>query len=75
MAIRALIRHIDGGASDYFVDDAELARLDELLAAGLRGKELIDTWISDDWGAPPTDVTVNGLTSRGRMVDLTLFYD
>jgi hypothetical protein len=75
MAITALIRYIDGGASDYPVDDGDLDRLAALEASGLTGKALIDAWISDDWGAPPTDITIRGVTSRGRRVDRTLYYD
>ena len=75
MPIVALIRFIDGGASDYMVNDAEIDRLSQLEAEGLKGKDLIDTWISDDWGAPPTDITIRGTTTRGRTVNRTLYYD
>jgi hypothetical protein len=75
MAIQALIRFIDGSATDYPVDDAELDELATLEGRGLTGKWLIDAWITDDWGAPPTDITIRGVTSSGRQVDRTLSYD
>ena len=74
MAINALIRYVDGSASNHPVDDAELDRLAELEASGLSGRELIDAWITDDWGPPPTDIEVRGVTSKGRRVDRVLFY-
>jgi hypothetical protein len=75
MAIKALIRHIDGSASNLTIDDADLDRLARLESSGLAGKELIDAWVTDDWGAPPTDVTIRGMTSQGRNVDRVLYYD
>jgi hypothetical protein len=75
MPIKALIRFIDGGAADHDVDDGDLARLAALEESGLSGKALIDAWITDDWGPPPTDITIRGVTSSGRRVDRTLYYD
>lgn len=75
MPITALIRFVDGSAIDHFVDDADLARLVALEQEGLTGKALIHAWPSDDWGAPPTDLTIHGVTPSGQHVNGTLFYD
>lgn len=75
MPIKVLIRFVDGSAMERSVDDADLARLVAFERDGLTGKALIHAWLSDDWGAPPTDITIQGVTSRGQHVNRTLFYD
>lgn len=75
MPLTALIRHIDGSASDYTINGHQLGRLDELEKSGLTGKALINAWITDDWGPPPIDISIKGVTSRWQQVNRTLYYD
>ena len=39
-----------------------LDRLAELEASGLTAKALVNEWITDDWGPPPTDVRIEGVS-------------
>jgi hypothetical protein len=75
MPIKVLIRFVDGSAMEHSVDDADLARLVAFERDGLTGMALIHAWLSDDWGAPPIDITIQGVTARGQHINRTLFYD
>lgn len=39
------------------------------------GKELIETLISDDWGAPPKRLRIEAETEDGTSVTISVLYD
>ena len=52
-----------------------LQKLRQLESEGYQGKSLIDTLISDDWGAPPRGVLLKGILSNGQKIDENIRYD
>ena len=54
--IQVSIRFVDGGFQEYSESTDFLSRLTELQNQGYEGRELINTLITDDWGAPPLSV-------------------
>jgi hypothetical protein len=60
---------VDGGAMDWSVDDSVYRRLLELRNDGLEGRDLVDSLLTDDWGAPPTGVRLAGMLEDGTKID------
>jgi len=70
---------------NYFVNDTYrefeendpdfIKHLEKLLQMGFEGKELIDTLITDDWGAPPLTVKLEGTNSKSENINLSVPYN
>jgi hypothetical protein len=69
------IRLIDGGFHEYTTGTAILEELRAFEQQGLSGRSLIDNLISDDWGAPPTSVTISGKDEDGKDFVQSISYD
>ena len=67
---KAQIRFVDGSADEC---DVDLGKYQRLLASGLRGKRLINTLLTDDWGPPPLVVTLIGGDLGGE--EIVIAYD
>ena len=39
------------------------------------GKQLIEKWTTDDWGAPPVSMVLEAKTSDGRTVTISIPYN
>ena len=57
---RAVMHFVDGSVQDFEYTD---------------GQDLIHSWISDDWGAPPTALVLRARTEDGRLVSINIPYD
>ena len=73
--IKVEIYFVDGSMSDFEENDNFIAKLRQLESEGYQGKSLIDTLISDDWGAPPRGVLLKGILSNGQKIDENIRYD
>jgi len=58
--IQVTIRFVDGSLQEFTETNEFLLRLSELKEQGYEGKGLIDSLITDDWGAPPVFVEIKG---------------
>lgn len=67
-------RLVDGGLYELEAEPELLARMRQLQAQGLAGKQLIHQLVTDDWGAPPVFVDIRGATPDGSTVDVRIPY-
>ena len=69
------IRLIDGGFHEYTTGPGILEELKSLQQRGFSGRLLIDSLITDDWGALPTSVTISRTDTDGSDVVHSISYD
>jgi len=69
------IFQVDRGFQEFDITPKDLDRLRSLRARGIEGRELIDSWLGDDWGVPPRIVTVTGEKPDGERVDIKIVYE
>lgn len=68
------VRTVDGGGQDWTEPDSLYAKLLSLRESGLKGRRLVDALLTDDWGPPPTGVSLKGELADGTLVDEYLPY-
>lgn len=73
-AVTVSIRLMDGGFHQYTTGPEILEELKSLQQRGFSGKPLIDNLITDDWGAPPTSVTISGTDTDGKNIVHSISY-
>ena len=73
--LEAIVRRVDGSLWEIPLVQQQLIELYDLQEQGYMGKSLIDLWLTDDWGAPPIYVDVQGKDTEGNDVDIRLLYD
>ena len=56
--VTVTVEFVDGSRSEAQYGPALMGRYSELLAQGLDGRRLVSELLSDDWGPPPTSVTL-----------------
>jgi hypothetical protein len=69
------IYFVDGSMSEYEENDLFILQLRKLQNNGFQGKSLINTLISDDWGAPPSSVILKGKLSDGSEINESIRYE
>ena len=74
-SIRVTAQLVDGGEQGFIYGQEFLDRLAALEAEGRFGKDLVDRLITDDWGAPPNLVSIQGTDARGETIDRVLTYE
>lgn len=74
-AIKVTIRLVDGGFQEFTKGPEILKELESLQREGFAGRQLINNLISDDWGAPPSVVTISGIDENGKKVTHTIAYE
>ena len=57
--LRVSVRLVNGGAQDFDYTS---------------GRELIESWLTDDWGAPPTFLDIEAKTEDGKKVTISIPY-
>ena len=72
--IRVAINFVDGGYQEYTESLRIIDSLNQLRSRGFEGKELIDTLLTDDWGPPPSIVSLTGTLEDGTRVDERIAY-
>ena len=65
---------VDGSYMEWTVPLAILAKHDRLVHEGLKGKALIHELLTDDWGAPPTRVTLSCPGVDGKLIEIVIPY-
>lgn len=73
--IRVRVQTVDGGLKEWDEEDAFVERLRRLRRLGFDGKSLVHTLITDDWGAPPTHIRVEGRLQDGSTVKESITYE
>ncbi|MEJ1164736.1 hypothetical protein V9K97_13600 [Variovorax sp. CCNWLW186] len=73
MTVTVTIEFVDGSYATNEHPALILATHDKLLQRGLKGRDLIDALLTDDWAAPPRKVTL-GFLSEGKPQEIALFY-
>ena len=66
---------VSGADQEWSEKESILRKLKKLRDEGYKGRHLIDTLITDDWGAPPVYVEITGKTKEGKTVTEKLIYD
>ncbi|MHB8100526.1 MAG: hypothetical protein ACYDD5_13180 [Sulfuricurvum sp.] len=69
------IYFVDGSMSEYEENDLFILQLRKLQNNGFQGKSLINTLISDDWGAPPSSVILKGKLNDGSEINESIRYE
>ncbi len=72
--INIRIYHVDSSMSEWEEDEAIIDTLNELMALGYEGKELVNQLLTDDWGAPPRSVILTGTRENGEEINIALKY-
>lgn len=72
--IKIIIRFVDGGLQEYNENPLFYKRYEILLKNGLNGKKLIHELITDDWGAPPIAVYIDGEDENGNIINEVIPY-
>jgi hypothetical protein len=72
--VKVTIRFVDGSLHEFDEGSSFLKKLSELSAQAISGKELVNTLITDDWGAPPLYVKIKGESEAGDNIDITIPY-
>lgn len=72
--INVSIRFVDGGLQEFSKNNAFGERLLQLQNQGYEGKQLIHTLLTDDWGPPPTVITIKGQLNSGKIIDVSIPY-
>lgn len=65
---------VNGDRSEWTEPLAILAKHDRLVHEGLRGKALIHELLTDDWGPPPTRVTLSCPGVDGKSIKIEISY-
>lgn len=73
--IHVSIKLVDDSLQEQTENDEFLSQLKILKNQGYEGKELIHQLITDDWGAPPVYVDINGTKSNGSVVNIRIPYN
>ena len=69
------VRSVDGTMRKFPIGQHKLQELAQLQRQGLTGKTLIHEWLTDDWGAPPIYIDVQGIDADGKKADIRLLYN
>lgn len=64
--VNVTIEFVDGSRSEAQYGPALMERYSELLAQGLGGRRLVNELLTDDWGPPPTSVTLAGIGADAK---------
>ena len=72
--IQVQIHLVNGGLQEFSEHPSIINRLIDLRNDGLSGKQLVDALISDDWGAPPSSVSLTGTLEDGTRVEEHISY-
>jgi len=59
---------VDGSAQDWTDSDAIYHRYIEFRDQGYEGRELVDRFLTDDWGAPPLNIELTGTLDDGTVI-------
>jgi hypothetical protein len=73
--IRVSVHAVDGSLQEWYAPDDVVDRLRTLQREGVRGRELIHKLLTDDWGVPPSTITISGTLQTGERVHFALAYD
>jgi hypothetical protein len=71
----AKVRHVDGSLSEFPLSVSYLDKLHRLQAQGLKGKDLVDELLTNDWRAPPLIVDLLGQQADGTPVRIKIPYE
>lgn len=72
--INVSISFVDGGLQELSKNNAFGERLLQLQNRGYEGKQLIHALLTDDWGPPPTVITIKGKLNSGKRIDISIPY-
>jgi hypothetical protein len=74
-AVRVCIRHADNSMRTYFESQDFIDRYYAAIRSGCEGNELVHELFSDDWGAPPTSISLEGQHANGTTFRASLPYE
>ena len=64
--VNVTIEFVDGSRSEAQYGPALMDRYRELLAQKLDGRRLVNELLTDDWGTPPTSLTLAGIAADAK---------
>ena len=73
--VKVAVNLADGSYTEWTEPLAILAKHDRLVHEGLKGKALIHELLTDDWGAPPTRVTLSCPGVDGKLIEIVIPYN
>ncbi len=73
-SLTAKVRHVDGSLSEFPLSLSYLGKLHRLQAQGLKGKDLVDELLTNDWDAPPLVVDLFDQQLDGTPVRIKIPY-
>lgn len=73
-AVKVVVNLVNGDRSEWTEPLVILAKHDRLVHEGLKGKALIHELLTDDWGAPPTCVTLSCPGVDGKLIEIVIPY-
>lgn len=73
--VKVTVYFVDGSLQDFDEPSSIIDQLEELRDEGLTGKRLIHALFTDDWGPPPSGITITGTLDDGSSVNESIPYD
>lgn len=74
-AVKVSANLVDGGLLEYFQPQSLIERYDLLRSEGYQGNDLVHELLTDDWGAPPSVVGLEGQRSDGTTFRVSIPYE